>query len=141
MSYGVCGPAAIAALHGKTLEEVVNAWSEPYQGYAPVKVMKRELEKTYGWKVGMVRGGNIKKFLLPQGHDYAIARIQWEGDWKHWAEAQKNTHYVAIIRGISTNCVFSDETGWFDIPKTGEHEYLEKGHITSFIVNKNELQA
>lgn len=139
---GVCGPSAIAEAFGTSVQRVIDSWHVPYKGYANVGEVRNELSKR-GWKTKLEKGNKAKKFTLPKGYNSAIARIQWEGDWGHWAEAQKHTHYVYLHRvrdGNDNIRIVCDGAGEFFSGSDFEKEYLKDGHITSYIVNENEFR-
>ena len=132
-SYGTCGPTCIAIAVEDSVESIINLWvlkkdGDYYKGYANLGDMINVLE-SYDFEVKRHRGNKSKFFFLPEGHDRAIARIQWEGDWGHWRVAQMNTHYVFIERAVGGVNVLCNGNGWF-----GEwNEYLKDGHITSLL--------
>ena len=103
-----CGPGAVAAICGMTLDEL-----RPHMGNFE---QKGYTNPTLMWGVlrslGILfsyRGGDL-------GHDnwprYGLARIQWEGPWTKPGvpirARYRHTHWVGAAR-------FGDETGIFDI--------------------------
>ena len=125
---GICGPFAIADILGKTVGSVIADWVFGYKGYAPFWQIKAMLEK-YGIRYTLCKGKKSKVFDM-HGYDFGIARIQWEGNWKHWAEAQQHTHYVALKRIKGKILVSCDGFGIFEANTT---DYLKDGYITSYI--------
>lgn len=142
MTKGICGPHAVSmgasryAIY-KSVFDIINAWDGGYKGFATVKDMKRELAK-YGWDdIKTVRGNKLKELKLPEGYGFAIARIQWgDGEWKHWAEAQQNTHYVYL----EGNEFISDEIPWRNLSKSVEYLEAGNGVVTSYLVNGNKSE-
>ncbi len=135
---GTCGPSILALLFNHPVEYIINHWYEDEykdKGYANLTEMRRELNCfTPNW-VKIKRGNKSKELKLPEGYWMAIARIQWEGDWGHWIEAQKHTHYVLIQAWGGENRIFCNSIGWFN--QSQNKNYLKKGHITSFLVIDN----
>lgn len=134
---GICGPHAIASIVGMNVDQVIHTWVDGYQGYAPLWQVRRELS-WYGVSCRLQSGRKSKIFSIPNDTDAAIARIQWEGDWGHWAEAQKHTHYVALHRVNGKLMVDCDGWGIFE---ANTNDYLTDpengGHITSYLlINK-----
>ncbi len=139
-SLGICGPYALSCVLEKSLSDVIQDWIGGYHGFAPFhKVM--EMLDFYKVKYQRVNGHHAKTFHgLPQGVNNAIARIQWEGDYKHWAEAQKFTHYVAVKRVNGEILIYSDELqeqSPFKFNSTQALDYLKDGYITSYLYIQN----
>ncbi len=129
---GICGPYALSVVLGKSMDEIIKDWIGGYKGYAPLNQIISMLD-FYKVKYQRANGRRAKTFHeLPKGIDKVIARIQWEGNWKHWTEAQKNTHYVALKKTNGTWGVYTDEYK----PKGFRLEwsyYLKDGYITSYL--------
>lgn len=128
-----CGPAAIAAMCGLTLDEV-----RPYllQGdfesrrYTNPTLMLNVMASLHGRQI--VKRWYVSKLGMPNGYGgrveqvgwpiYGLARIQWEGPWTkpgvpmraryrhtHWVGT---AHHGAGNRGIfDINCI-DNGTGW-----------------------------
>lgn len=89
-----CGPSALAACCGLTLDEV-----RPHLGnferkrYSNITLMRQALQslgcRTYYWSL------NGPQLFANHG----LARIQWHGPWtqpgKHWFERARKTHWIA----------------------------------------------
>ena len=129
---GTCGPSILALLFGHSVEYIITHWDKEYNGYATFGEMKNELALFSLAQVKRIGAKKSKKFKLPVGYWMAIARIQWEGDWGHWAEAQKHTHYVLIQAWDAGSRIFCNSRGWFHYSE--DKNYLKNGHITSFLV-------
>jgi len=133
---GICGPHSIGIITGILRQTVMLDWDKaglgPYKGYAPFKEIKAMLD-FYGIKYKQVGAGQSKQFDL-KSYRAAIVRIQWDGDWGHWAEAQMHTHYVALTRHFGKYIVDCDGWGRFE---ANSNEYLtdeeQGGTITSYL--------
>lgn len=87
-----CGPGALAAILGLTLDEV-----RPHiSGFE---------EKRYtDWKMMLAALSSLKADFRvlqpPRFPSYGLARIQWEGPWTapgaHWAARLRHTHWVGV---------------------------------------------
>lgn len=127
--YGACGMCVVAIALKTNVQKVWAEWTGGYRGYANFSEVEKEL-RNRRFEVKRKRGNKSKTFILPKGYDKAIARIQWEGDWKHWAEAQQHTHYVFVERFEGKTMIFCNAKGWFEDDGT----YLNNGYITSYLV-------
>jgi len=127
---GTCGPTLIAFLLGKLVEDIIDGWSIPYRGYCSFSELKRELNK-YGIETERVKSKIKREYVLPEGVNYAIARIQWKKlDWKI---PEKNTHFVYLERTQDSIKLFDNEIGWFEPESKKAKEYLKHGKFTSII--------
>ncbi|NMG39827.1 hypothetical protein GRZ55_11285 [Chelativorans sp. ZYF759] len=113
-----CGPGAIAAICGLTLDEL-----RPHMGDFETK---RYTNPTLMWQVlaglGVAfsyRGGDLGRASWPQ---YGLARIQWEGPWTAPGvpirARYRQTHWVGAARhpergvGIFDINAIGNGTGW-----------------------------
>lgn len=115
-----CGPGAIAAIMGLTLDEV-----RPHMGdferkrYTNPTLMWATLQKL-GAKFSY-RGGDLGRENWP---DYGLARVQWEGPWTatgvpiraryrhtHWVGTSKRPTTIGIF---DINCM-NNGSGWVDV--------------------------
>lgn len=113
-----CGPGAIAAVTGMTLDEL-----RPYLGDFE---RKRYTNPTLMWKILDQLGVRWSKTMRPQSWPrYGLARIQWEGPWtapgvpprvayrhSHWVGADaRNPQNVGIFDINAIN----NGTGWCEV--------------------------
>lgn len=98
---GVCGECAIAAVLGKTVKEVFQAWGKDekeFRHYTSQKEMKEILSKLgYAAK----QKGVDDPIKMPEC-DLAIVRVSF-GDYKtkdklHWMEVARRSHYIGLKR-------------------------------------------
>lgn len=123
-----CGPHAIAAACGLSLEEVRGA-IENYRGWMnPTQVSNtlRNLKRSFTLQ------SQLKTQKLCEG----INRIQWEGPWlkpgRPATEAYRHTHYVAHIQGmvLCTACLAAE---WIPVDEWRKH-HLETEPASPFHV-------
>lgn len=129
---GTCGPTLVAFLIGKTVKEVIDNWSIPYRGYCSFRELEKELNK-YGVQTERVRAEFKDDYVLPEGVQMAIARIQWKGQYSHWAIAEKNTHFIYFEEALGALHYFDNTVGWFEKEWPVTKKYIKEGKITSFI--------
>lgn len=128
--WGYCGCWVIAEIIGKSLNYVVKNWTGGYKGYAPLSEVEVELKK-YGFKTIRKRAKDKKKF---EGvADLAIAFIQFNGDYHHWAEAYRNTHFV-LLEKRNGNLLISSNGYTFWRDSDYGRRYLERGYIRSYLI-------
>lgn len=140
--YGVCGPAAIAALMRMSVYQIMSEWPGGYKGWGPMKDMQAVLEKLripFVW----MRGMKAKKFPRPET-GCAIVRVQWlkdDGTEYYWAAATCHTHYVLLMQDKKQATLgnerglwwaFCNGRGWFILDKK-EDEYLKLGYVSSYL--------
>lgn len=115
-----CGPGAVAAILGMTLNEVRPQMGDfERKGYTNPTLMWDTLQRlgvTFSY-----RGGELGRENWP---NYGLARIQWEGPWtKHGvpiAARYRHTHWVGACRGsrsmgiFDINCI-NNGSGWVDV--------------------------
>lgn len=115
-----CGPGAIAAIMGLTLDQV-----RPHMGDFE---RKRYTNPTLMWatlrRLGAMfsyRGGDLGRENWPA---YGLARIQWEGPWTRpgapIAARYRHTHWVGARRTQTSVGVFdincmNNGSGWVDV--------------------------
>lgn len=130
---GTCGPSIVALLKETSVQEIIDNWHIPYKGYCSFGELQRELEKQ-GFGTKKARALNKRAFELPEGATKAIARIQWKKKYAHWAEAQKNTHFVFLIEIKGYTNIFCNSAGWIlpDSPVAKMH--LKRGRVTSYLI-------
>lgn len=109
-----CGPAAIAAICGLTLDEVRPFMGEfESKGYTNPTLMCQTLTRIgVKWEGGLI-GVKVRGLGgRPPWPYYGLARVQWEGPWTDPgvpARARyRYTHWVGTCRG-------DDDTGIFDV--------------------------
>lgn len=100
-----CGPAALAAICGLTLDEVRPHLGPSWPGYTNPTMMRQALERTG-------RRFRVERCDVPFGDPgsewprYGLARIQWEGPWTQpgasprWA--YRHTHWVGVSQGTGS---------------------------------------
>lgn len=93
-----CGPHALAAASGKSLEEVrAICFPNGFRGYMNPTMMNAALTALTGG-YGVWRGGRVQE--LRNG----IHRVQWEGPWLNPGvparAAYQHTHYIAACDGF-----------------------------------------
>lgn len=137
---GTCGPTLVAFLLGISVREVIMNWSQPYRGYCSFHELEKEINK-YGFETERVHADNKDSFVLPEGVDMAIARIQWRGKYSHWTIAEKNTHFVYLERMVGQVHIFDNTQGWFEPEWNVAKDYMQKGYITSFVALKGDQYA
>lgn len=114
-----CGPAALAAILGLTLDEVRPAIPKfEERGYTSPRMMKTALDQVDagGFRYRWNRMGGQK--VMP---DYGLVRVQWEGPWTrpgaHWTERLRHTHWIGCCLGstgygiFDVNCM-NNGSGW-----------------------------
>jgi len=128
---GICGAWVIGQFIDKPTVDIVNNWTGGYKGYASMKDMIKELKK-YGVSVVRKKAKNKKRFEVVA--KIAIAFIQWEGNYKHWMEAYKNTHWV-MVRLRDDDCleIGCSNEGWFPVNSEFGRNYLKGGYIRSYL--------
>jgi hypothetical protein len=101
-----CGPGAIAAVMGMTLDEL-----RPHMGDFE---KKHYTNPTLMWQVLRNVGATWHLRKPIQWPNYGLARIQWEGPWTSPGVpprvAYRHTHWVGAMR-----CFRREEIGVFDI--------------------------
>jgi hypothetical protein len=114
-----CGPAALAAIVGLTLDEVRPHMGDFEQkGYTNPTMMLHALESVGAQFRSRGLADNVKLLDWPR---YGLARIQWEGPWTnpgvpiraryrqtHWVGA---AHRNGDIGVFDINCI-NNGTGW-----------------------------
>ena len=117
-----CGPGAIAAICGLTLDEL-----RPHMGNFE---SKRYTNPTLMWQVlrsiGIrfsYRGGHLGKTNFPK---YGLCRVQWEGPWTQPGvpprAAYRHTHWIGAAidpdkgLGIFDINAISNGSGWCSFP-------------------------
>jgi len=129
---GTCGPTLLAFLLGISVREVILNWSIPYRGYCSFTELEKELNK-YGFQTQRIKTKDKSDYILPEGVEIAIARIQWKGKYSHWTIAEKNTHFIYIEKSINEIYLFDNTEGWFEPNSLIAKDYMEKGYITSLL--------
>jgi len=129
---GTCGPTLIAFLTGLTVREIILNWSIPYRGYCSFTELEKELNK-YGFQTQRIKTKDKSDYILPEGVEIAIARIQWKGKYSHWTIAEKNTHFIYIEKSTNEIYLFDNTEGWFEPNSLIAKDYMEKGYITSLL--------
>ncbi|MFA6035335.1 MAG: hypothetical protein WC759_00060 [Candidatus Micrarchaeia archaeon] len=132
--YGVCGPAAVAALVKKPISETLNLWVGKFKGHAPMKEVQATLEKL-GYVVERKKGNKAKAFPEPLT-PYAIVRIQWlkeDGTEYYWRAATCYTHYVLMQKVKGKWWIFCNGTGWFKKDSKEGKTYLKLGFVSSYL--------
>lgn len=132
---GTCGPTILALLLGKSVWDIIDSWSINYQGYTSFRELEREVNK-YGIETERIRAIYKDAFVLPEGVNRAIARVQWKGKYSHWTIAEKNTHFIYFEKVGDKIHLFDNTAGWFEVDSPVSKDYLIKGKITSFIAIK-----
>jgi hypothetical protein len=74
--------------------------------------------------------------FMPIGFRAAVAFIQW-GEYKHWAERQKHTHWVFMELRDDNLHVFCNRDGWFSAETEHFREYLNNGYVRSILALEN----
>ena len=116
-----CGPAAVAAVCGLTLDEVRPHLHEfERKRYTNPLLMYRILDSV-GAKWTKTTNRGILPLYWP---GFGLARIQWHGPWTapgvpHQA-AYRHTHWVGSMRGITDIGIFdvnalANGTGWVSV--------------------------
>ena len=109
-----CGPGALAAILGLTLEEV-----RPH-------IVGFEKKRYTDWKMMVAALETLKADFRalepPRLPSYGLARIQWEGAWTapgaHWAARLRHTHWVGsmIVEGAGIGIfdinAINNGSGW-----------------------------
>lgn len=116
-----CGPAALAAICGLTLDEVRLHFGPDWPGYTNPTAMRRALT-TAGRQFTIERLGVADR----EWPRWGLVRIQFEGPWTEpgasprWA--YRHTHWVAVWRAFPAICVFDvnsmeydDDSGWLPL--------------------------
>lgn len=122
-----CGPHALAAILGKTLDEVRPSLGE-FPGYTNPTRLGAAL-RHFGVPYELVKG--MKSNTLCQG----INRVQWEGPWLNpgvpVAAAYYQTHWVAQCGG-QVLCTVVCSFRWIPVKWWAEHlaGAEKKWHIT-----------
>ena len=132
-SGGSCGPAAIATLSRKTVQDILKIWPIKYPGHAPMKLMGDVLTKL-GYSLTHQRGNKAHIFPEPPS-GLAIVRIQWlkeDGTEYYWRAATKYTHYVLLRKIGERWLVFCNGYGWFERDSELGKNYLKLGYISSY---------
>lgn len=116
-----CGPAALAAILGKTLDEVrpaVEAEGFAERHYTNPTMMEGAIRRLGGRIVKRIStGGSQRRLDFPK---HGLARIQWTGPWTQpgsnpkWAYGK--THWIAtwlMEAGVNQNwyCIFDVNGG------------------------------
>lgn len=107
-----CGPGAIAAILGMTLDEVrphMEACGFAAKRYTNPMMMLEVLERIGTRFRSRSIASNVPKLEFPH---YGLARIQWEGPWTKPGVparvAYRHTHWVGA-------CTLADDVGIYDI--------------------------
>ena len=133
--YGVCGISVIAVLEKKTVSEILEDWITDYRGYAPVKEMKKMLQKL-GYKCSLKRGKKARKFPEP-ATDIAVIRIQFldeNGKEFFWAEATLHSHYVLMQKVNGKWWIFCNgDAKWFAKDSVTAKKYLKDCYVSSYL--------
>ncbi len=132
---GTCGPTLIAFLTNRSVKDIIDNWSINYQGYCSFRELEREINK-YGIETERIHAPNKFDWVLPNGVDKAIARIQWKKKYSNWAIPEKNTHFVYLEEIEGQVHLFDNTEGWFEVGSPVAKDYMVKGKITSFIAIK-----
>jgi hypothetical protein len=125
-----CGPGALAAILGLTLDEVRPHMGDfERKGYTNPTLMLAALDSAGAkWRKrqlgpNRVTGGTVTFLGFPL---YGLARIQWEGPWTKpgvpMAARYRHTHWVGVAHGDSVrdvgifdiNCM-NNGTGWVSL--------------------------
>ncbi len=111
-----CGPAAIAAILGLTLDEVRRHMGDfEVRRYTNPTLMGESLRGA-GARFDLRQHPAWQKAQGPSMPNWGLARIQWEGPWMHdgvpVAARYQRTHWVGTYRPQASGFV---ELGVFDI--------------------------
>ena len=127
---GTCGPTLIAFLTGMSVREVILNWSIPYRGYCSFSELEREINK-YNFQTEKIQAN--EDYILPEGIEMAIARIQWKKKYANFPIPEKNTHFVYLEKTYGQVHLFDNTEGWFEPEWPIAKEYLKRGSITSLL--------
>ena len=104
-----CGPGAVAAIMGMTLDEVrpiMEAEGFASKHYTNPSMMNAVLRRT----------GRAWRKIGAAWPDYGLVRVQWEGPWTHegvpMRARYRYTHWIGAVRRTGPT---HDEYGVFDI--------------------------
>jgi hypothetical protein len=139
---GVCGPAAVAALEHRQVQEVIDAWAVPFHGCSPVGELFATLE-ALGFAVARRLGRKASEFPRP-ATDRAIARVQWlreDGSEWFYRQAPRYSHFVAMRRDPATGVwwAYCNSRLWFRAHGREGDAYLNAGSPRGYISSYLEL--
>lgn len=139
-----CGPGAIAAVCGLTLDEVRPFMGEfEKKGYTNPTLMIQSLTRLgVKFEAGMIGVAARTLGGRPPWPYYGLARVQWEGPWTEPGVNPKAryryTHWVGVCRGPNSTGIFdincmNNGSGWVDAQQWGE---VIAPHIIEKIVKR-----
>ena len=120
-----CGPGALAAVLGKTLDEV--------RAHLPGFDEKRYTNPTMMWAALNSLRARYKVFVRTGGWpSYGLARVQWEGPWTAPGVparvAYRHTHWIGV------NARNPENIGIFDINAMNSGGWIAFAHWTADLV-------
>lgn len=121
-----CGPVALAAILGLTLDEVKPYFMPAFPGYCTPTKMFEALRRSGRQWTALQRGFSGADLPWPR---WGLARIQWEGPWtapgasKRWAYT--HTHWVGVSQGTGSRGQYLIDI--FDVNAVGNGGPLEDG--------------
>ena len=131
--FGTCGPAVVAVMFNRTVQDIIDNWSQLYRGFCSFKELQLELEK-YGWKSERVESWNKRVFMIPDGAEQAVCLIKWKEKYSKWPIAEKNTHFIILRKTDNGVRVFCNSVGWVDIDHKKIKEHLKKGKAKAYLI-------